>query len=101
MSETVELKKEAKGRLSWVITILEIIVIIAYFVIGFGGIANAFKHMSFVGMFESVRTAILFLIIATVIITILCFVPVFKSKGNVRLAIWNIIWMVLSVISIF
>lgn len=100
MNETTELKKEAKGRLSWVITILEIIVIIAYFVIGFGGIARAFKQMSFVGMFDSVRVAILFLIIATAIITVLCFVPVFKSKSNVRLAIWNIIWIGFSIYSI-
>ncbi len=88
-----EVKTERKGRLSWVITFLEIIVIIAYFVIGFGGLADAFKRMSFSGMFESVKTAIIFLIVATAIITILCFVPVFKSKANIRLAIWNIIWM--------
>ena len=50
-----EIKTENKGRLSWVITVLEIIVIIAYFAIGFGGIANAFKNMSFSGMFESVK----------------------------------------------
>lgn len=97
---STEVQKETKGRLSWVITVLEIIVIVAYFAIGFGGLANAFKHMDFVGMFESVRTAIVFLIIATAIITILCFVPIFKSKGNVRWAIWNIIWIAFSIYSI-
>lgn len=97
---STEVQKETKGRLSWVITVLEIIIIVAYFAIGFGGLANAFKHMDFVGMFESVRTAIVFLIIATAIITILCFVPIFKSKGNVRWAIWNIIWIAFSIYSI-
>lgn len=97
---STEVQKETKGRLSWVITVLEIIVIVAYLAIGFGGLANAFKHMDFVGMFESVRTAIVFLIIATAIITILCFVPIFKSKGNVRWAIWNIIWIAFSIYSI-
>lgn len=97
---STEVQKETKGRLSWVITVLEIIVIVAYFAIGFGGLANAFKHMDFVGMFESVKTAIVFLIIATAIITILCFVPIFKSKGNVRWAIWNIIWIAFSIYSI-
>lgn len=99
MSNT-DVKKETKGRLFWVIPILEIIVIIAYFAIGFGGLANAFQNMDFVGMFESVRTAILFLIVAIAVITVLCFVPIFKSKGNVRWAIWNIIWIAFSVYSI-
>lgn len=97
---STEVQKETKGRLSWVITVLEIITIVAYFAIGFGGLANAFKHMDFVGMFESVRTAIFFLIATTAIITILCFVPIFKSKVNVRWAIWNIIWIAFSIYSI-
>ena len=97
---STEVQKEKKGRLSWVITVLEILVIIAYFVIGFGGIANAFKQMDFAGMFESVKSAIVFLIVAIAIITVLCFVPIFKSKGNVRWAIWNIIWIAFSIYSI-
>ena len=99
MSNT-EVKKETKGRLSWVIPILEIIVIIAYFAIGFGGLTNAFQNMDFVGMIESVRTAIIFLIVAIAAITVLCFVPIFKSKSNVRWAIWNIIWIAFSFYSI-
>lgn len=99
MSNT-DVKKETKGRLFWVIPILEIIVIIAYLAIGFGGLATAFQNMDFVGMFESVRTAILFLIVAIAVITILCFIPIFKSKSNVRWAIWNIIWIAFSIYSI-
>ena len=93
MNEETEYNKGAKGRLSWMIKILEILVVFAYLIIGFGGIANASKQMNIVGMFESVKTAITFLIIAIVIISILCFVPIFKSKSNVFLAIWNIIWI--------
>lgn len=95
-----EVQKEQKGRLSWVITVLEIIVAIVYLVIGFGGIVRAVERMDFVGIFESVKIAIIFLIIATAVVTALCFVPVFKSKGNVRLAIWNIIWIAFSIYSI-
>lgn len=97
---STEVQKEPKGRFAWVITLLEFIVMVAYFAIGFGGLANAFKHMDFVGMFESVKTAVIFLIVATAIITILCFVPMFKSKTNVRWAIWNIIWIAFSIYSI-
>lgn len=97
---SAEVQKETKGRLSWVITVLEIIVIVAYFAIGFGGLANAFEHMDFAGMFESVRIAIIFLIAATAVITVLCFVPIFKSRGNVRWAIWNMIWIAFSIYSI-
>lgn len=95
-----KVKSSEKGRFHWVIPILEFIVVIAYFAIGFGGIANAFQNMDFVGMFESVQTAIWFLVIATIIITILCFVPLFKSKANVKIAIWNIIWLAFSIYSL-
>ena len=97
---TETIKSSEKGRLHWVIPILEIIVMVAYFAIGFGGIANAFQNFDFVGMFESVKTAIWFLVIATVVITILCFVPLFKSKANVKIAIWNIIWLGFTIYSL-
>ena len=97
-TETV--KTSEKGRLHWVIPILEVIVIIAYFAIGYGGIIKAFQNFDFAGMFKSVQTAIWFLVIATVVITILCFVPLFKSKANVRIAIWNIIWLGFTIYSL-
>lgn len=90
----------SKGRLSWVIPVLEFIVIIAYLVIGFGGIMDAFKSFDFAGMFKSVETAIWFLVIATVVITVLCFLPPFKSKANKRIAIWNIIWLAFTIYSL-
>jgi hypothetical protein len=98
---STETKVKNTGRLSWVITILEIIIIFAYFAIGYGGIVKGFENMDFAGMFESVKTAIIFLIAATVVITILCFVPIFKSTSNVRLAIWNIVWIALTIYSLY
>ena len=38
-------------------------------------------------------TAVWFLIIGAVIQTIMCFFPIFKSKGNMRLAVWNMVWI--------
>ncbi len=90
----------SKGRLSWVIPVLEAIVMVAYLVIGFGGIMDAFKSFDFAGMFKSVETAIWFLVIATVVITVLCFLPLFKSKANKSIAIWNIIWLVIVLYSL-
>lgn len=91
---------KTKGRLHWLIPILEFVVVIAYLAIGFGAIADALKNMEFGGMFESVKGAMIFLVVATAVNTILCFVPVFKSKSNTRIAIWNIVWMILTVLSI-
>lgn len=97
---STEVQKNQKGRFSWVIPVLEVIVIIAYLVIGFGGLFDALQRMDFVGMFESVKNAIIFLIVAIVIITALCFVPIFRSKLNLFFAIWNIFWIALSVYGI-
>lgn len=81
------------------VPVLEVIVAIAYLAIGYGGIANAVANMDFNGIFESVKGAIIFLVAATAIITGLCFLPAFKSKANLRIAIWNIIWMIFTVSS--
>lgn len=86
-------KNTVKGRLSWLIPVLDAVVMIAYFAIGFKGIIDGFKEFDFEGMFESVQVAIIFLLVATLVITVMCFIPIFKSKANVRIAIWNIIWM--------
>lgn len=93
-------KETPKGRLFWVIPLSEVIVAVAYLAIGFSGIADACKNFDFEGMFKSVEIAIWFLVIATVVITILCFVPIFKSKSNVKVAIWNIIWIAFTIYSL-
>lgn len=89
-----------KGRLSWLIPILEIIVAAAYLFIAYKGIIDSAAGFDLVGMFEAVRGAMLFLIIATVVITILCFIPVFRSKANRSIAIWNIIWIIFTIVEI-
>ena len=89
--------KQTKGRLWWLIPIFELIILIAYFAIGIGGIADAAQHMDFAGMFESVKTAVIFLIVAIAVITVLCFLPLFRSRFNVFCAIWNIIWIAFTV----
>lgn len=86
-----------KGRLSWVISLVEVIIVIAYFAIGFGGMFRAFQNLDFVGIFDSVRVAIWFLVLATMVVTVLCFVPLFRSKANTKVAIWNIIWLIFSI----
>lgn len=85
--------KPAKGRLHWLVPVLEIVVVILYLAIGFGGIMDAVQSMDFAGIFESVIGAMIFLTVAIVAITIMCFIPIFKSRANIWCAIWNIIWL--------
>ena len=99
MSEN-QVVKAPKGRLHWVIPVLEIIIAAIYLFIGFGGIKEGFSNMDIKGMFESVSTAIWFLIIAIAVVTVLCFLPAFKSKANKRIGIWNIIWLALTLYSL-
>lgn len=94
-------KEVTKGRLSWVIPILEIIVIIVYLAIGYNGIQESVAASDFEGIFNSVKTAIWFLVIVTIIITILCFLPIFKSKLTVRIGVWNVIWLILTLYGLF
>lgn len=94
---STENQKETEGRLWWVIPILEFLVFIAYFTIGFGGIAYSASQGDLGGIVGSTIVAIIFLEVAILVIAILCFVPIFKSKGNVRWAIWNIIWFVINI----
>ena len=44
--------KPAKGRLHWLIPVLEIVVVILFLAIGFGGIMEAFVKVSPNGFFE-------------------------------------------------
>ena len=75
-------------------------VVIAYLAIGFRGIMEAIQEMDFSGIFDTVINAVWFLVIAIAAITLLCFFPVFKSKTNKWIAIWNIFWIGLTVYSI-
>lgn len=92
--------KRDKGRLWWMIPLLEIVAIIAYFAIAYSELFENAASLNIVGMFEGVKTAIIFLIVAIAVLTLLCFIPVFKSRGNIRWAIFNIIWIVFNVSTI-
>lgn len=89
-----------KGKLSWLVPILDVAIVVIYFIVGYSKLFRAFKHMDFVGMFDSVRVAIIFLLIATAVVTVLCFLPIFKSKLNYRIAVWNVIWMILTIVGL-
>ncbi len=90
-------KRETKGKLSWVIILLEVITAIAYFVIYFKNIADSAMDFDFVGSIQGVKSAVWFLVIAWAILAALCFVPIFKSKFNKIIAICNIIGIALNI----
>lgn len=100
MSENNVTKKKS-GKLAWLIPVLDFLVLIIYLVIGFGGLAMSAKSMDVGGMYNSVNAAIWFLIVAVIVITILCFIPVFKSKFNTGIAIFNILWLAWIIYSLF
>lgn len=85
---------QKKGRLWWIIGVLEILIVVAYFAIGIGGIFKSGMDYDFEGMVGALKAAILFLIIATVALTVMCFLPPFKSKGNMVVAVCNILWLI-------
>ncbi|MDE5785405.1 MAG: hypothetical protein K2H98_02640 [Duncaniella sp.] len=85
--------KEKEGKLSWVIPLLEGIIIIGYLLLGWSAISNFISSFDFESLFEDIIGAIYFLIISTIVQTILCFIPVFKSRGNMIIAVWNIVWL--------
>lgn len=92
-NETTTTTSEHKGRLAWVIDVIEIILIVGYFVLGWKAFSKFISSFDLVDFFNNIMIAVWFLIIGAVIQTILCFLPVFKSKGNMRVAVWNLIWI--------
>lgn len=92
-------KKRTKGKLSWVIILLEAITCIAYLAFIFWNLGDSFMEMDFdfVEIIQEIKTAVLFLVFAWLVIAVLCFVPVFKSKFNKIIAICNIIGIVLNI----
>lgn len=90
-------KREAKGKLSWVIILLEAITGIAYLVICFKNIADSAMNFDFVEGIQGVKSAVWFLVIAWAVLAVLCFVPIFKSKFNKIIAICNVIGIALNI----
>ena len=82
-----------KGKLSWVIPVLEVLTVVIYFALVWSALKDFSSGFDLGALFGSVKSAVYFLVFATIVITVLCFIPAFKSKGNIRVAIWNIIWL--------
>lgn len=82
-----------KGRLSWMVSFLEVILVIGYFILGGSAIMDFIFSFDLASLFEGILDAIYFLIGGTVITTIMCFIPIFKSKNNMYIAVWNIVWL--------
>lgn len=93
-----------KGKYSWVVGLFEVIIVLAYFGVFGYYMYNAFTEVSsgnlslyILGLFDMIKgtiLAVIWLMAATVINTILCFIPIFRSKANTWTAIWNIIWLI-------
>lgn len=90
------MEENAKKEKKWPIVVAEIIdflLIIAYFVIGFSGIMEAVSRFDFAGMFDSVMGAIWFITIASIILALICLlVKPMRTKATIKMAIFNLIW---------
>lgn len=94
-------EKKRVRRVNLLALIIELIIIVVYCIVGFGGLLSAFKDMDFSGMFESVQTAILFLIIATVVVAILFLtVKPLRTEATKKWAIFDLVWAGLSILSL-
>lgn len=82
-----------KGKLSWVVPVLEVLIVVIYFFLAWKAMKSFSSSFDLGALFSDVTGAIYFLIGATIVTTIMCFIPVFKSKGNTWIAIWNIVWL--------
>lgn len=92
-------KQSTKGKLSWVIIVLEAITAIAYLAMVFWNLGSSFVEMDFDfgEAIQELKTAVWILVISWVVIAALCFVPIFKSKFNTFIAIGNIIGVALNI----
>ena len=99
MSEN-QVVKAPKGRFHWVIPELEIIIAAIYLYLVLSEWKDFSSSLDLKGMLESATALVWFLVVATAIVTVLCFMAPFKSKANKRIAIWNIIWIALTVYSL-
>lgn len=88
---------EKKGKFAWLVDVIEVLIVIAYFGVLYLGFSSAFSGLDFVGIFKLYYGAVCFLVIATAANTVLCVLRPFTSKGNRALAIWNVIWILLTI----
>ena len=85
--------KAEKGRLSWVVPLFEVVMVIGYLLLGWNAVTSFIESFDFGAFFENIVNAIYFLIACTIISTIMCFIPVFKSRNNMYIAVCNIVWL--------
>lgn len=80
--------KEFKAGL--IVTLIEIALIVLFGIILMLGFQNS---SSFADIFASMNIAFIFMIVATIILSILIFsIKSLKTKTTVRWAIWDLIW---------
>lgn len=81
---------------NWPIVLAEIIdflLIVIYFIIGFHNMIDAAKNFDFAGMFDSVVGAIWFITIASIVLALICLcIKPMRTKATIRLAIFNLVW---------
>ena len=84
---------EKRGKLSWVVPVFEAVMVIGYFLLAWNAVSEFISSFDIIGFFQSIVSAIYFLIVCTIISTIMCFIPKFKSRSNIYIAVGNIIWL--------
>ncbi|MBR4775004.1 MAG: hypothetical protein IK008_02785 [Bacteroidales bacterium] len=95
-------EKKRIRRVNLIANLSEIVIIVLYLVIGFGGIKNAIMNGNFVGIFESVKTAILFFSIALLVMAVLFLVvKPLRTKSTTSWAIFNIVFAILNLIELY
>ncbi len=92
ISATQKAKAE-KGKLSWMVSFLEVILVIGYFILGWSAITSFITSFDIANLFQDILDAIYFLIGGTIVTTVMCFIPVFKSRNNMYIAVCNIVWL--------
>ncbi len=75
-----------KGRLWWLPDVLEVLIVVIFGFIMFGG-----SH-SIAGAFSAMRKGFWFITLATIVVAVMCFLPAFTSKANKKMAIFDLVW---------
>lgn len=86
-------ERDEKGKLSWVVPLFEVAMVIVYFILAWNAMTEFFSSFDLAALSDDVAGAVYFLIVCTIISTIMCFIPVFKSRTNMYIAVCNIVWL--------
>lgn len=99
-NQTSKKAKEVKGKLSWVVPVLDFMAFVGYFALGYGAIFKLFTTFDFVAFANNISAAVYFFVACTILVVVMCFIPVFKSKNNMGLAVCNIVWLCINFIGL-